>query len=437
MENTRSKKTWLSKRDRWLTAGALAVVIGIVFIIGFGFATPTSDKPCPTPNPTSTPAPTNGSNMARTITAYDLWIAAGNTGTKEDFLLSLVGTRGPRGYVGSNGLSGADGTDGTDGLDGTAGEPGASAYQLWLNAGNTGDETAFLTSLIGAEGAAGVNGADGSVGVAGVDGLNGLSAFELWQSNGNEGDLETFLASLQGVDGVDGVDGIDGRDGVNGQSAYELWVQSGNQGKSEADFLESLRGMQGAPGVCTIGDTGASAYEVWLSAGNTGTIQDFLASLKGEKGDPGIGLPYNGSFLSTATQRNAGASVTNLMSYNVTDSWTNGMRVAGSRIIFDHPGIYNIQFSTQFAKTDSGTDLIDVWLRKNGSNVSMSDTELRSWGNDARQVAAWNFFVEVKVPGDYYEIAWSSSDVNTYMLASADNSHPGIPSVILTVTQVY
>ena len=334
-------------------------------------------------------------------------------------------------------MSGADGTDGTDGLDGTAGEPGASAYQLWLNAGNTGDETAFLTSLIGAEGAAGVNGTDGSVGIAGVDGLNGLSAYELWMSNGNEGDLNTFLSSLQGVDGVDGVDGIDGRDGVNGQSAYELWLLNGNEGKSEAEFLESLRGLQGVPGVCTVGDKGSSAYEVWLSAGNTGSVQDFLASLKGDKGDPGSGLPYNGSFMGTTTQKNLGAGVTNLMTYDVTDPWTNGIRVHGSRIIFDHPGIYNIQFSTQFAKTDSGTDLIDVWLRRNGSNVSMSDTELRSWGNDSRQVAAWNFFVEVKESGEYYELAWASDDKNTYMLASQDNSHPGIPSVILTVTQVY
>jgi len=32
---------------------------------------------------------------------------------------------------------------------------------------------------------------------------------------------------------------------------------------------------------------GQSAYEVWLSNGNTGTIDDFLASLKGAKGDSG------------------------------------------------------------------------------------------------------------------------------------------------------
>ena len=37
---------------------------------------------------------------------------------------------------------------------------------------------------------------------------------------------------------------------------------------------------------------GKSAYEVWLDAGNTGTVDDYLASLKGEKGDQGEqGIP--------------------------------------------------------------------------------------------------------------------------------------------------
>lgn len=37
---------------------------------------------------------------------------------------------------------------------------------------------------------------------------------------------------------------------------------------------------------------GKSAYDLWLEQGNTGTVQEFLASLKGEKGDKGDqGLP--------------------------------------------------------------------------------------------------------------------------------------------------
>jgi hypothetical protein len=35
---------------------------------------------------------------------------------------------------------------------------------------------------------------------------------------------------------------------------------------------------------------GESAFQIWLDAGNTGTMEDFLASLKGEPGEPGTAV---------------------------------------------------------------------------------------------------------------------------------------------------
>jgi hypothetical protein len=35
------------------------------------------------------------------------------------------------------------------------------------------------------------------------------------------------------------------------------------------------------------GDIGLSAYQAWVGQGNSGTINDFLDSLKGDPGDPG------------------------------------------------------------------------------------------------------------------------------------------------------
>ncbi len=57
--------------------------------------------------------------------------------------------------------SASDGSDGEDGEDGTDGK---SAYDIWLDAGNTGSEADFLASLVGAEGPAGADGADGEDG---------------------------------------------------------------------------------------------------------------------------------------------------------------------------------------------------------------------------------------------------------------------------------
>ena len=48
--------------------------------------------------------------------------------------------------------------NGTNGVNGTNGNDGLSAYQIWLNNGGSGTETEFLASLVGATGAAGNDG---------------------------------------------------------------------------------------------------------------------------------------------------------------------------------------------------------------------------------------------------------------------------------------
>ena len=89
------------------------------------------------------------------------------------------------GGVGPQGPAGADGQDGQDGL---------SAYEIWISQGNTGTEQDFLNSLEGLQGPAGTNGVDG---INGIDGQDGLSAYEIWLTQGNTGTEQDFLNSLQ------------------------------------------------------------------------------------------------------------------------------------------------------------------------------------------------------------------------------------------------
>lgn len=81
--------------------------------------------------------------------AYQIWLDAGNTGSEQDFLNSLNGIKGDAGEQGPQGLPGKDGADGVQGL---AGKDGLSAYQIWLGQGNTGSEADFLRSLKGKDG---------------------------------------------------------------------------------------------------------------------------------------------------------------------------------------------------------------------------------------------------------------------------------------------
>ena len=148
-----------------------------------------------------------------------------------------------------------------------------------------------------------------------------------------------------------------------------------------------------------------------------------------------------GSFYDTTTQTNPVGNVPRSMSFNTTDI-SNGVSISGSTSPFntyiktENPGVYDIQFSAQLDKTDSGTDEVVIWLRKNGSDLTDTATTITLTNNNTKYVAAWNWFVN-SAANDYYQIIWYSADTDLRLLAeTAGGGHPGIPSVILTVNRV-
>jgi hypothetical protein len=147
-----------------------------------------------------------------------------------------------------------------------------------------------------------------------------------------------------------------------------------------------------------------------------------------------------GSFYDTTTQTNPVANIPRSMSLNTT-AITNGVSVSGSISPFntyiktENAGVYNIQFSAQLDKTDSGTDEIVIWLRKNGINLTDTATTITLVGNNAKNVAAWNWFVN-SAANDYYQIIWQAADTGIRLLAEPTDGHPGIPSVIVTANRV-
>ena len=170
------------------------------------------------------------------------------------------------------------------------------------------------------------------------------------------------------------------------------------------------------------GDTGLT--------GSTGPKGD-----TGETGPPGTGgLGSYGSFYDTTTQTNAVAAG-NAFRFNNTDFNSGVSIVSSSRITFANAGKYNIAFSAQMEKTDGGTDIAEIWIKKNGSNEPNTNTKFYLAGNSAKMVAAWNFFVNAAA-GDYYQIFWYSADTNVRILAEIAGDRPAIPSIIMTVNQV-
>ena len=106
-------------------------------------------------------------------------------------------------------------------------------------------------------------------------GTDGKSAFEIAIEHGFVGTEAEWLESLKGVDGKDGVNGKDGCDGRNGVDGLP-----GKDGKDGADGLPGRDGINGSDG--------KSAYIIAVEYGFTGTETEWLESLKGADGRDGI-----------------------------------------------------------------------------------------------------------------------------------------------------
>lgn len=136
------------------------------------------------------------------------------------------------GPAGTAGLKGDTGPQGIPGLDGD------SAYEIWLDAGNTGTIQDYLNSLIGPQGPQGPQGIQGDIG-PGVSILGSLNSTSDLPSTGNTGegylignDFYVWTGSAyQNVGPIRGPQGVQGPVGPTGQTgATGATGQKGEQG---------------------------------------------------------------------------------------------------------------------------------------------------------------------------------------------------------------
>lgn len=216
-----------------------------------------------------------------------------------------MGPQGIQGVAGPIGPTGPQGPMGPEGPVGPKGEQGApfriakiynsvSVMQtdsaslnlgdiVLINTDNVEDEDnarlyirnesgySLLTDLSGARGVQGPEGPQGLKGEQGIQGERG--------PKGEQG--------IQGLQGPQGPVGPKGDKGEPGLSAIDLWKKEPGNGNvpdefAYREFKSSLRGEPGRDG-----NPGLSAYDLWSKEGGQGSIQDFLNSLKGQKGDQG------------------------------------------------------------------------------------------------------------------------------------------------------
>jgi len=102
-----------------------------------------------------------------------------------------------------------------------------------------------------------------------------------------------------------------------------------------------------------------------------------------------------GTFISAFTSGTGGIGtyVVSVSQNRTSATYTGTMT---SQIVVANTGIYNLQFSSQLKKSDSGEDDVNFWLRRNGADILRSAGNLSLQGNaPAYMIAAWNYVIEL------------------------------------------
>lgn len=149
-------------------------------------------------------------------------------------------------------------------------------------------------------------------------------------------------------------------------------------------------------------------------------------------------FPY-GAFQDTTDQSIATTTATANISLNTTDYSLGTSLVDGYKIKVDYSGLYNLQFSIQFVNTDTQIQDVDVWIRKNGSDVAASNSKFSvpnsHGGTPGHIIAALNFYIEL-AKNDYVHLAWATTStlVTVEQLAAQSSpTRPSTPSAIVTL----
>jgi len=167
-----------------------------------------------------------------------------------------------------------------------------------------------------------------------------------------------------------------------------------------------------------------------------------LGALFGIRGGKFLNNPH-GAFQDSTDQVAANTTTAYAVTFNTTD-FSNGVTIAsGSRITVADAGIWNLQFSIQLKNTTNDGQDVDIWFRKNGTNIANSNSRFhlvarKGTGDPSHIIAALNFFVSMN-SNDYIEIMWRTENTGVSIEAfgtSTSPTRPAVPSAIVTVSFV-
>jgi len=166
-----------------------------------------------------------------------------------------------------------------------------------------------------------------------------------------------------------------------------------------------------------------------------------LQSLFGPNGGRFLALPF-GAWSSDSDQVAVSTTAAYAITFDIADIVDSVYLVSGSRMTVTYPGVYNLQFSIQFANTSVQIHDVDVWAAINGTNLDNSNSKFSvpnsHGGTDGHLIAALNLFLPMQA-SDYVELYWHTDNTNVlieHLPAASSPTRPATPSVIATMSFV-
>ena len=156
-----------------------------------------------------------------------------------------------------------------------------------------------------------------------------------------------------------------------------------------------------------------------------------------------VGNRMNVGAWQDSTTQTGSTTTPTAITFHTTDVADGVTLVSNSRMTVPVDGIYNLQWSGQFANADNADGDITIWVRIDGVDLSgsagfVSVPSRQSIGHPGHTIAAWNYFLNLTAT-QYVELYWLKSNallsLTTYP-ASVSPAYPSTASIIATVNQV-
>ena len=152
---------------------------------------------------------------------------------------------------------------------------------------------------------------------------------------------------------------------------FRLLPNFGGEPRAVAEIVNGImNGKTNNVGIVTLATGGATTTTITDRRIGADSILLFTPLTAAANVDS---VPY-GAFQDSTDQTAANTTTAYAITFDTTD-YSNGVTLSNSsRLNVANAGIYDIQFSIQFKNTTNDTQDVDVWFRKNGTNIDKSNS---------------------------------------------------------------